>query len=231
MRDTAKVFKSPLAEWQKLDSYHRFRLTFVFQVIFPGSTWCKNLDTALRAIVKQGLSLPRRTCTHYFYLPQSLGGLGIPIAEDEAHVARAAQALKFLGDTRDTLIRAVALINWQRQCPKGQNTWIPLTGVTWQNSSTPLPIPEKVMLGTSIACGALPGASLAVGGAILHTNSHHITWQQRKRAFQVMKEAVGARHLSAVRCSKDQGRAFNSLSLHPDSTFFTYISAFISFSD
>ena len=83
VRDTAKVFKSPLAEWQKLDAYHRFRLTFVFQVIFPGSTWCRKMDTALRAIVKQGLSLPRRTCTHYFYLPQSLGGLGIPIAEDE----------------------------------------------------------------------------------------------------------------------------------------------------
>ena len=38
-----------------------------------------------------------------------LGALGIPSAEDEAHVARAAQAFKFLGDTRDPVIRWVAL--------------------------------------------------------------------------------------------------------------------------
>eukprot|EP00731_Ephydatia_muelleri_P034311 Em0054g34a len=38
-----------------------------------------------------------------------LGGMGIPCAEDESHVVRAAQAFKFLGDTRDPRIRDVAL--------------------------------------------------------------------------------------------------------------------------
>ena len=62
VKDTSIIFKSPLAEWQKLDAFRRFlfsRLTFIFQVIFPGSIWCKKLDTTLRGIIKQGLRLPR----------------------------------------------------------------------------------------------------------------------------------------------------------------------------
>ncbi|KAL5509981.1 hypothetical protein EMCRGX_G005438 [Ephydatia muelleri] len=112
LRDTSAIFKSLLAEWQKLDVFCRFlfpRLTFIFQVIFPGPIWCRRLDTKLRGIIKQGLKLPQRTCSQYLYLPQASGGLGVPNAEDEAYVAKAAQAFKFLGDTRDPVIRAVAL--------------------------------------------------------------------------------------------------------------------------
>ena len=113
LRDTSAIFKSPLTERQKLDVFRRFlfpRLTFIFQVIFPGPIWCRWLDTKLRGIIKQGLKLPQRTCSQYLlYLPQASGGLGVPNAEDEAYVAKAAQAFKFLGDTRDPVIRAVAL--------------------------------------------------------------------------------------------------------------------------
>ena len=56
--------------------------------------------------------------------------------------------------------------------------------------------------------------------ATLHTNSHHLAWLQRKRAFQVM---------SAIKRSSDQDRAFDSVALHPDSNFFTYTGAFLSF--
>ena len=38
-----------------------------------------------------------------------MGGLGVPCAEDEMHVARVAQAFKFLTDTRDPAVRHVAL--------------------------------------------------------------------------------------------------------------------------
>ena len=40
VKDTSTIFKSALAEWQKLDAFRCFlfsRLTFIFQVIFPGS--------------------------------------------------------------------------------------------------------------------------------------------------------------------------------------------------
>ena len=112
LRDTGIVFSSQLAEWQKLDAFRKFlfpRLCFMLKVVFPGAIWCKKLDTALRTTIKRGLHLPPRACTKYFYLSQALGGLGIPSVEDESHVARAAQAYKFLADTRDPRVTDVAL--------------------------------------------------------------------------------------------------------------------------
>ena len=99
-------------EWQKLDAFRRFlfpRLPFAHKVMFPGTIRCRKLDTSLRAIIKHGLHLPHRTCTKYLYLSQALGGLGIPSVEDESHVVRAAQAFKFLADSRDPCILDVAI--------------------------------------------------------------------------------------------------------------------------
>ena len=44
------------------------------------------------------------------YTPQTLGCLGVPCCEDEMHIARVAQAFKFLADTRDPAVRQVALL-------------------------------------------------------------------------------------------------------------------------
>ena len=51
VKDSTTVFKSPLAEWQKLDAFRRFlfpRVSFVLKVMFPGSTSCHKQDTTLR---------------------------------------------------------------------------------------------------------------------------------------------------------------------------------------
>ena len=71
--------------------------------------WCWQLDTAIRAVIKRRLHLPPRTCTQYLYLSQVLGGMGIPSVEDESHVARSAQAFKFLSNSRDVRVRNVAI--------------------------------------------------------------------------------------------------------------------------
>lgn len=66
LKDATTIFQSPLAEWQKLDVFRRFlfpRASFVLKVIFPGTTWCRKLDTSLRSIIKKGLRIPHRTCT------------------------------------------------------------------------------------------------------------------------------------------------------------------------
>ena len=99
-----------LKEWQKLDAFRRFlfpRVNFALKVVFPGTKWSQKLDTALRTTIKRGLRLPSRACTKYLYLPQALGGLGIPSIVDESHVTRAAQAFKFLADTRDWFGRGI----------------------------------------------------------------------------------------------------------------------------
>ena len=59
-------------------------------------------------------------CTDYFYLPQALGGMGIPSVEDESHIARVGQAFKFLVDQRDPNIRLIALDQleqWPKELP------------------------------------------------------------------------------------------------------------------
>ena len=241
IRDTITIFKSPLTEWQKLDVFRRFlfpRLTFILQVIFPGSTWCRKLDTTLRGAFKHGLKLPRMTATQYFYLPQALGGLGIPSVEDEAHIARAAQAFKFLGDTRDPVIREVALQQLSETVTKRARRLDPNKLEDLAEFLNTSAAPGEGRAGDLQSLWSSARASLVAGGAaieitqdsaILHTSKHNFPWHKRKQAFQAMKEEVGQRHLRNIKRSSDQGRAFDSLSLHPDSTFFTYTGAFLSF--
>ena len=205
--------------------------------VFPGSTWCRKLDTTLRGAFKQGLKLPRRTATQYFYLPQALGGLGIPSVEDEAHIARAAQAFKFLGDTRDSVIREVALQQLSETVTKRARRLDPNKLEDLAEFLNTSAAPGEGRAGDLQSLWSSARASLVAGGAaieitqdlaILHTSKHNIPWHKRKQAFQAMEE-VGQRHLRNIKRSSDQGRAFDSLSLHPDSTFFTYTGAFLSF--
>ena len=187
------VFASQLAEWQKLDAFRRFllpRLCFVLKVVFPGVLWCQKLDTTLRTVIKRGLHIPPSACTKYFYLSQALGWMGIPSAVDESHVARAAQAFKFLADSRDPRIRDVALDQLAETVSKRAH----YLDATKQNNLT-------LFLNTSAGPGegragdlqslwSLARASLVYTGAsieltsdsaTLHTPKHKVTWDKRKQ--------------------------------------------------
>ncbi|KAL5509985.1 hypothetical protein EMCRGX_G005445 [Ephydatia muelleri] len=180
--------------------------------VFPGSTWCRKLDTTLRGAFKQGLKLPRRTATQYFYLPQALGGLGIPSAEDEAHIARAAQAFKFLGDTRDSVIREVALQQLSETVTKRARRLDPNKLEDLAEFLNTSAAPGEGHAGDLQSLWSSARASLVAGGAaikitqdsaILHTSKHNIPWHKRKQAFQAMEEA-GQRHLRNIKRSSDQ---------------------------
>ena len=63
----------------------------LLEVSVPTSVLCTqsglpglDLVPALRHLAGKGLHLPLRACTEYFYLPQHLGGMGIPSVEDES---------------------------------------------------------------------------------------------------------------------------------------------------
>ena len=115
LRDCEVIMSSHLAEWQKLDAYRRFifpRLQHVFRVFFPGSSWCKRMDMRARKWLKKAVRLPLRSCTEFLYTPQALSGLGVPNCEDDMHVARVAQAFKFLADTRDPIVRQIAILHF-----------------------------------------------------------------------------------------------------------------------
>ncbi|KAL5510035.1 hypothetical protein EMCRGX_G005503 [Ephydatia muelleri] len=161
-----------------------FMLTFVLQVIFPGSTWCRKLDTTRRGAIKKGLKLPQRTATEYFYLPQAFGGLGVPSAFDEAHITRAVQAFKLLGDTRDPVIRSVALHQLADTVAK-RARWLDPTELEdlseFLNTS---PAPGEGRAGDLQSLWSSAQDSLANGeatikltpdSAVLHTSNHHLS--------------------------------------------------------
>ena len=241
IRDTGTVFSSQLAEWQKLDAFRRFlfpRLCFIMKVIFPGTVWCRKLDTVLRTTIKRGLHLPPRTCTKYLYLSQALGGLGVPSAEDESHVSRAAQAFKYLADTRDRRIRGVALDQLSETVAKRARQLDHTTheGLHLFLNSSPGPgegragdlqtlwsaVRNSLVLTNATICLSQDSATISIG-------RHKLSWDKRKLLSQTLKTGLQDRHLAAIKASPDQGRAFDSVSLHPDSTFFTYTGAFLSF--
>ena len=72
LRDCEAIMMSQLAEWQKIDAFRRFpfpRLSYAFKVFFPGSSWCRKLDTSMRKWIKKGVSLPARACSSFIYTP------------------------------------------------------------------------------------------------------------------------------------------------------------------
>ena len=241
VNDANVVFQSPLAEWQKLDCFRKFlfpRVSFALRVVFPGPAWCKQLDSTLRGIIKKGLRLPLRACTEYFYLSQALGGMGIPSVADEAHVARAGQAFKFLADLRDPIVRSVALnqlaATVRKRAPE-------LNATIHADLASFLNNPPKHGEGRAGDLHSIWSAmrsslnisaatiALSANSATLVTSSIELGWQKRHLVPQLLKEGIAVRRLSAMTGHPDQGRAFHSLSMHPDSTFFTYTGAFLTF--
>ncbi|KAL5509843.1 hypothetical protein EMCRGX_G005280 [Ephydatia muelleri] len=241
LHDTGIVFASELAEWQKLDAFHRFlfpRVTFALKVVFPGTKWSQKLDTALRITIKRKLRLPSRVCTKYLYLPQALGGIGIPSIVDESHVTRAAQAFKFLADTRDPCLRDIAVHQLTDTVAKRAHYLDPTKHehlTTFLNTSSP---PGEGRAGDLQSLWSSARASLTHTGAIIvltqdsatiEISQHILTWDKRKDLYPRLREAIQARCLRDLKRTADQGRAFDSVSLHPDSTFFTYTGKFLSF--
>ena len=195
-----------------------------------GVPWCH--------LVKRGLHLPPRTCTKYFYLSQALGELGVPSAEDESHVARAAQEFKYLVDTRDRRIRVVALDQLTEMVAKRARYLDHTThqGLYYFLNTSPGPgdgiAGDLQTLWSSVRNSLiLTGATIRLtqDSATISAGRHKLIWDRRKLLFQVLKKGLQDSHLEAIKKSTDQGRAFDSVSLHPVSTFFTYTGAFLSF--
>eukprot|EP00731_Ephydatia_muelleri_P013788 Em0007g1098a len=222
-RDTELLMTSPLAEWHKLDAYRRFlypRLTYALKIFFPGSSWCRKLDTGTRKWLKKAVCIPSRSCSSYLYTPQNIGGLGIPCIEDEMHIARVAQAFKFRADTRDPVVRKIAMSQLQDvvqrrgRLPKlatvsiDQSLWSSVRASLTHTHSTIQISPES---------------------ASIHCGDKTVHWHKRQEVNQVLKSPTYHRHLTSLREATDQGRANFSTSLAEASNYFIYSSAFLTF--
>ena len=243
LRDCEVIMSSHLAEWQKLDAYRRFifpRLQHYFRVFFPGSSWCKRMDMRARKWLKKAVRLPLRSCTEFLYTPQALSGLGVPNCEDDMHVARVAQAFKFLADTRDPIVRQIAILQLQETARKRLRipSSLPVTLPMLETFlNTPAPSQEgargdiKSLWSSVRASLQFTHAFIRLrdGSASLAVNETTLTWDTRKKANTLLKTPTQQRHLLILQQSPDQGRAAFSTSLCDSSNFFIYSGAFLSF--
>ncbi|KAL5510064.1 hypothetical protein EMCRGX_G005537 [Ephydatia muelleri] len=196
LRDTERIMKSELAEWQKLDAYRRFlfpRLSYVLKIFFPGSLWCRKMDMSTRKWLKKAVCIPSRACSAFLYTPQSLGGLGVPCIEDEMHVTRVAQAFKFLADS------------WKRSSGKervslGQYHY---QSINFPPSSTHLLHPRKVQAATSKAYGAQASFStcLSEPSDYFTYSGAYLTFPQYRFALRARLNLLPMRTVQA-RCGK-----------------------------
>ena len=68
--DCEVIFKSDLADCQKLDAIHRFakpRLVYLLQNTSPSIGWAKDIDKTTRALAKSCLKLPRCTVSSFLW--------------------------------------------------------------------------------------------------------------------------------------------------------------------
>ena len=86
---------------------------YYLRAALPSKGWVKDIDNAIRALVKKGLSLPRRTITSVLYVPKNQGGLGLFSVLDNWHIAMISQFFRcsnssdptVCGFARDQLIQ------------------------------------------------------------------------------------------------------------------------------
>lgn len=191
------------------------------------------MDVKARKWLKKAVRLPLRSCTGFLYTPQALGGLGIPNCEDDMHVARVAQAFKFLADTRDPVVREIAILQLQETARKRLRipSSLPLTLPVLETFlNTPAPSQEgargdiKSIWSSVRASLQFTHASIRLtdNSASLVVNDTTLTWDRRKKVNTLLKLPTQERHLTTLKQSLDQGRASFSTSLCDVSNLFIY---------
>ncbi|XP_046684359.1 uncharacterized protein T26G10.4-like [Homalodisca vitripennis] len=97
--ETAKIFASGLAPWQKLDAVRTFivpQLDFNLRTARIRKTSLKGLDSLMRAEGKRTLGLPSRASVELVELPPSWGGAGLLPISDQADLAAVGHAFRLL---------------------------------------------------------------------------------------------------------------------------------------
>ena len=110
IRDTSTICGSLLTDWQKVDAINTFvisQATYYLRAASPSLGWARQLDNGVRALVKRGVNLPKRTISEFFYLKRKYGGLGLFSIEDNLELASLSQTLRCL-NSPDAVVRDVA---------------------------------------------------------------------------------------------------------------------------
>ncbi|CDJ35995.1 uncharacterized protein EMH_0051090 [Eimeria mitis] len=109
-KDFAKILRSALLPWQKLDAVRTFvmsRLDYHLRHCYPYKQQMVLFDRHIRAILKATFKLSKSTATEVFHQPSSQGRLGCTSLQTIATATQIGHAVQML-NSKDSMIQAVA---------------------------------------------------------------------------------------------------------------------------
>ena len=244
-RAAEKILGSQLTDWQKLDAMRRFvrpKLEYILRTMLPNRSWAKNLDDAVRGMVKKAFRLPRRTITSFFYVPWKHGGLGLPNVENDLDVGWASQVYKFLTnkDPKIVMMSAKRLKDTiaARKAVKDASYEDVLDFLNSRpdegehRKSNDVRSLFSLVRGSFHRLGALlcyvegdeTNLRLQIGDKLIQgTESRNSSWLLRGRYHQ--------KQLDSLRAAVDQGKSFHSVAKHPSSSEWIGNGKYMSFAD
>ena len=109
--NTEKLFQSDLADWMKLEAFKEFLMPmqtgFCAQVYLGAQKLGHEVGSLYQVNCEVVARLPVSTCSAFFDVPSSQGGLGLRSIEDDLGSLMITQAVKML-TSPDPLVRGVA---------------------------------------------------------------------------------------------------------------------------
>ena len=233
------VCGSLLTDWQKVDAINTFiisQTTYYLRAACPVIKWVTDLDSIIRASLKRGLSLPRRTISEWFYVQYRQGGLGVFSLADNLTFAKLTQAYRCL-DSPDPFVAAVARDQLcqvvSRRCGLESPSLIDLSNYL-NSESTCLEISADVKSLWSDLRGLLKSVGLSISFSESSANwktvsDSSIQIEDAKHFNLILRSHFSSQHLQSLLAAPDQGRSFHLVSKFPCSNSWLRSGSYISF--
>ena len=214
------------------------KATYYLHAALPTFGWVQQIDKEVRSAVKKGLQLPRRTISHVIYTKRGVGGLGLFCLEDNLQVARLTQMCRCL-TSPDSVVRSCA---WSqlRQTVSCRGCKNPVNSDLELFLNSPIPAEERrtrdVKSLWSYARKSLERMGLKVylsgrSPVLVMAEGKSFPANNRCTLHNFLCCSLANQHLSELVSTKDQGRAFELVSLSPASNFWIGSGQYLSFAE
>lgn len=246
LADATAICSSVLTDWQKIDAINTFvisKLQYYLRAALPSRSWVQTIDDSIRALLKKGLSLPRRTITGLFYTHKTQGGLGLFSFLDNWHVATITQ-LSRCANSPDSMVRSIArdqLVETHKHRRRRVRDTPPEESLSALSAflNSPVSTEERTVRDVQSLWSEarnsiqLLGLSLTVTNNGISIGSGDSTFDPKKPALltKFIRAFFRSRHLDTLLEAPDQGRAYQLAHLHHASNYWLKSGHYMSFAE
>ena len=242
-KESEKILASQLTDWQKLDAIRRFirpKLEYILRTMLPNRTWAKNMDDAVRGMVKKAFRLPRRTITSFFYVPWRNGGLGLPNVENDLDVGWASQVYKFLTSKDPKVVMMCA-----RRLRDTIAARKAITDASFEEiflNSRPDEGEHRKSNDVRSLFSLVRGSFYRLGAKLCYVEGDEtnlrlmigdklIQGTENRKSSPLLRGRYHQKQLDSLRAAVDQGKSFHSVAKHPSSSEWIGNGKYMSFAD